>query len=155
MNKIDDYVYLGSSQFANSIDECLEHDIKHVISLRPMDPVLFQQCKNKVNVYNFYVPHHKFSKKFFFIYHQIMDIIEIAKSKNECVLIHCLSGQHRSAAIVIGYMMKQYQLTYQKAFDKVKEKRNCVEDVYIISDDMTKLSLNPKFDDYFKSKLRK
>ncbi|XP_023020792.2 dual specificity protein phosphatase MPK-4 isoform X1 [Leptinotarsa decemlineata] len=42
------------------------------------------------------------------------------------VLVHCYFGVSRSASLVIAYIMKKYQLSYQKAFEKVKNKRRIV-----------------------------
>ncbi|PSN30522.1 hypothetical protein C0J52_24114 [Blattella germanica] len=42
------------------------------------------------------------------------------------VLVHCYFGVSRSATIVIAYMMKKYELTYEEAFERVKSKRRFV-----------------------------
>ena len=42
------------------------------------------------------------------------------------VLVHCVSGISRSAAIVIAYIINTYRMAYDEAFHLVKAKRKCV-----------------------------
>ncbi len=42
------------------------------------------------------------------------------------VLVHCVVGVSRSPAIVIAYLIQEYGLTFQQAFDQVKNARPCV-----------------------------
>jgi hypothetical protein len=41
------------------------------------------------------------------------------------VLVHCAAGISRSSAMLISYLMRKYQLTFEKAWDLVKSKRSC------------------------------
>lgn len=53
----------------------------------------------------------------------------INKAINEskgCILVHCQMGQSRSAATVIGYLMKANQMSYSEAFNLVKSKRRFI-----------------------------
>jgi predicted protein tyrosine phosphatase len=43
-------------------------------------------------------------------------------SKKKNVLIHCYSGISRSGGILIGYLMKERKLSYDKAFAFIKER---------------------------------
>jgi hypothetical protein len=38
-------------------------------------------------------------------------------------LVHCYAGISRSASIIISYLMKKYNLSYEKAYNYVKNKR--------------------------------
>ena len=42
----------------------------------------------------------------------------------EKVFVHCAAGQSRSATIVIAYIMWKKKMTFDKAYDFVKQKRN-------------------------------
>lgn len=53
----------------------------------------------------------------------------IKNSVNQCknILIHCNAGVSRSSAIVIGYLMLEYELEYNIAYDMVKQVRPCIK----------------------------
>ena len=56
------------------------------------------------------------------IFDQCFPFIDRArKEKNVPILVHCLAGQSRSVSIVIGYVMKELNLDFSKAFTHVKE----------------------------------
>lgn len=42
------------------------------------------------------------------------------------VLVHCRMGISRSATLVIAYIMRKYKCGYEKAFNKVKDRRKIV-----------------------------
>ena len=44
--------------------------------------------------------------------------------KSEKTYVHCAGGKGRSASIVIGYLMFKKKITYEEAYNIVKEKRN-------------------------------
>jgi protein-tyrosine phosphatase len=52
--------------------------------------------------------------------------IEDAIRSKGCVLVHCQMGQSRSAATVVGYLMKCRKMSYDDAFDLVKSKRRFI-----------------------------
>jgi len=49
--------------------------------------------------------------------------IEVARSKNCKVLVHCEGGISRSPTIVISYLMKYHNMTLKQAMEHVSEKR--------------------------------
>ena len=52
-----------------------------------------------------------------------LDFIHSAVKSNENVLVHCYKGISRSASIVIAYIMLKFHMSYDDAFNFVKEKR--------------------------------
>jgi protein-tyrosine phosphatase len=39
------------------------------------------------------------------------------------VYVHCAAGVSRSASVVIAFLMKEFKMKFQEAFDFVKERR--------------------------------
>ena len=42
------------------------------------------------------------------------------------VIVHCKDGDKKSAAIVIGYVMYKFKISWEKSYELVKTKRPCV-----------------------------
>ncbi|KAH0956522.1 hypothetical protein HN011_002315 [Eciton burchellii] len=53
-----------------------------------------------------------------------INIIYICCKEN--ILVHCNAGVSRSPAIVIAYLMIVIKMSYDEAYNKVKEARNCI-----------------------------
>jgi predicted protein tyrosine phosphatase len=49
------------------------------------------------------------------------------KQKPRVVLVHCAMGMSRSASLVIAYLMKHREMSFQNALQCVRSARNCVE----------------------------
>lgn len=56
-------------------------------------------------------------------YTQAFNFIDQSISEEGKVLIHCNAGVSRSAAILIAYLMKSQNLSYEAAWSLVKDKR--------------------------------
>jgi len=54
---------------------------------------------------------------------ECFQFINDAISSGGRVLVHCMAGVSRSAAVVIGYLMTAKQMTFDEAYEFVKEKR--------------------------------
>lgn len=55
---------------------------------------------------------------------ECIDIIHANRKEN--ILVHCNAGVSRSPAIVIAYLMIHTKLSYNEAYNKVKEVRSCI-----------------------------
>ncbi|KAL4237533.1 hypothetical protein ACF0H5_002247 [Mactra antiquata] len=56
----------------------------------------------------------------------VKDFIDGCLNCQGRVLVHGNAGISRSAALVIGYIMEKYGLTYKNAFNYVQQKRFCI-----------------------------
>lgn len=66
------------------------------------------------------------SQKITYCFEDAFKFIEEQRKKTN-VLVHCAAGISRSSAILISYMMKKYNISYEEAFKKVKSKRSCIQ----------------------------
>ncbi len=53
--------------------------------------------------------------------------IDSAVSRGENVLIHCLFGISRSSAIILYYLMRKHNLSYNGAFSLLKSQRESID----------------------------
>tara|TARA_Y100000389_G_C17418380_1_gene495121 strand:- start:257 stop:814 length:558 start_codon:yes stop_codon:yes gene_type:complete len=56
----------------------------------------------------------------------VKDLIKETLKKNQGVLIHCMEGVQRSAALTILYLMNENNISYDEAYEKVKNRRPCI-----------------------------
>ena len=47
--------------------------------------------------------------------------IEKCEQENKHILIHCQAGKSRSASVIIYYLMKKYDLSFNNAYGKLKK----------------------------------
>lgn len=55
----------------------------------------------------------------------IFQVIDSAINEKEPILINCIAGRHRSAAILIAYLIKRIGLNAQESFAYIRTKRAC------------------------------
>lgn len=57
-----------------------------------------------------------------FMKNAVEKLTEMAK-KNEWVVVNCKAGINRSSAVVVGWMMSEYKMSYKKALSILKKKK--------------------------------
>ena len=107
----------------NALNILKEKGITHILSCVPDRPNLFEKDGIK------YLSVGMSDTEFF-------DLLACLKETNkfidDCIksggriLVHCQMGQSRSAATVVGYLMKSRHMTYDDAFEFVKSKRRFI-----------------------------
>ncbi|KAJ7031877.1 protein-tyrosine phosphatase-like protein [Mycena alexandri] len=55
------------------------------------------------------------------------DYIRASLARGDNVLVHCQQGVSRSASIVIAYLIRDRAMSYDAAFDLVKQRRQCIQ----------------------------
>lgn len=57
---------------------------------------------------------------------QACQFIDNCVAQNEPVLVHCAAGVSRSASVCIAYIMKVKDMSYDQAFEYIRQRRNCI-----------------------------
>ena len=58
---------------------------------------------------------------------ECLNFIKTAVNQGGKVLVHCFAGRSRSGSVVVAYVMKESQMTYDDALKFVQEKREVVQ----------------------------
>ncbi|XP_063972378.1 dual specificity protein phosphatase 19 [Diachasmimorpha longicaudata] len=112
-------VFLSSQDPVFSLEILKENNIKSILSLGIEPDVKFPSIS-----YFFFeildVPEFRIAE----VLDNCLDVIRNCRKEN--ILVHCNAGISRSATIVIAYLMREENLNFQEALDKVKRIRPCV-----------------------------
>ena len=123
MTLIVPHLYLGSRQNAHNYYELKCFDIKAIINVADEIPKI---CADEF----------KYSKYYWddiFCFDILADLDNIVdqiheeiRTHDNNVLVHCAAGISRSAAVIIGYLMKHNKMNFDQAFKHVKSLRSCI-----------------------------
>ncbi|KAK9297871.1 hypothetical protein QLX08_008621 [Tetragonisca angustula] len=113
-------LYLSSQDPVVSKEILQKHEIRHILSIGIDASIKFDDIK--------------------YYYCDLLDLPEsdlsvaikkcikiINEHRNENILVHCNAGVSRSPAIVISYIMTYERVSYDDAYTKVKNVRNCIK----------------------------
>jgi protein-tyrosine phosphatase len=117
--KIIDYLYLGSQDAATNKEELIKQNVRHILNVATGISSAFPNEFVYHNVEIMDLDEEPITKYFT----KCFEIIQVAISKKEGILVHCNAGVSRSATIVVAYLMFSQRLSYSKAYTLVKEKR--------------------------------
>ena len=119
MTKITEKIYLGNEDGQREKELLQNEGITHILI-----------CGSQLHVFHPDIFNYKIldiddslNQKIDDLFQDTFDFIE----KADKVYLHCAAGISRSASILIAYFMKKENLSYQKAYEKVKEKRGCID----------------------------
>ena len=121
MDEIVNGIYLGNYRSAYNKKELDKHNIKYIINIT--DKI---ECPFKDKKYLYIPIRDKYScnpKTSYYIirnYLKSFDFINNALDNNCSILIHCKKGHHRSANIVLFYLIYRYHLSYVEALLYIK-----------------------------------
>ena len=120
IDHIIDNVYLGNIDGALNVDNLKYEGISKILSVTDVGAPHYKKEDNFIQkvIKVIDVPNQNIIKFFVECFKFIIG--------EEKVLVHCMSGASRSAAIVIAYLMWFHRMPYQDAFNFVSRKRWCV-----------------------------
>jgi len=58
---------------------------------------------------------------------QIENFLELAKNRDDKILVHCAVGKGRSAFLVVSYLISKYKLSIEDAVKKAKKARPAID----------------------------
>ena len=126
MTRIEPNLYLGSIEAATDVILLGSNAISHIVSVDSVP------LPRKISA---------MLPRISFMHMQVSDLpdedllshlgeaiafIDLAISRGGAVLVHCFRGRSRSATVVIAYLMHKHHYKLEKAFFKVKTKRECI-----------------------------
>ncbi|XP_043939277.1 dual specificity protein phosphatase 8-like [Protopterus annectens] len=123
LTRIFPYLYLGSQNDVLNKDVMAENGITHVLNVSnscPKPAYIPETHFLRIPVNDSYC------EKILPWLNKAVDFIDKAKLLNGRVLVHCLAGISRSAAIAIAYVMRTLGLSLDDAYRYVKERRPSV-----------------------------
>lgn len=123
ISKINKSIYIGDIASAFNKDMLIDEGITHILSVvlgvEPMFPDEFEYLNLPTrDIINEDITEYL---------EECIEFIKDAITKNGKVLVHCAYGVSRSASVVIGYLIKEKHMSYEEAYNFVKEKRNIIE----------------------------
>eukprot|EP00731_Ephydatia_muelleri_P023353 Em0015g936a len=121
-SKICDYLYLGSEWNAANLEELKKLGIGYIVNVTREIDNFYPEVFTYFNVRLYDLPDSELMKH----WDKTYQFIKTAKEKGSRILVHCKMGISRSAATVVAYKMKEYQLTLDDALAYVKSKRSCI-----------------------------
>ena len=126
MDHIQNQIWLGNKESAFNYDKLMYHNIHYVINCTPNLPNMFE---NK-GVKYYRVPIHdkevcdlSYSKQMYEYILGSFNFIDEALKNNSGVLVHCKKGHHRSANIILFYLIYKYNMGYINALMMINQIR--------------------------------
>ncbi len=121
MTQIKDYLYLGSLNDSNNKDFLINNNIKTIIN------VTYNHENIKYDNIKYYKIETFDNEKqpIIYVINYVINIINENK-KDGNILVHCYVGKSRSATCVIAYLMKEYNMTLEKAIIYTKNRRDII-----------------------------
>lgn len=116
------YLYLGTEWNASNYDSLINDGVTHILNISSEVDNFFPDTFKYLNIRVLDIDETDLLKEF----DRTNKFIQEAKEQNSSCLVHCKMGVSRSASVVIAYLMKEYDYTYDQALSFAKQKRACV-----------------------------
>ncbi|XP_074642170.1 dual specificity protein phosphatase 1-like [Tubulanus polymorphus] len=119
--EIAPHLFLGSSQHAKHREQLLELGITALLNVSQHEVEQFQHF-----LYLNIPIRDNNSSDISTWFDEAINFIDDVKRSDGKVLLHCHAGISRSPTICIAYLMRNYNLNLQQAYDLVKSRRNVI-----------------------------
>lgn len=121
MSKIIDNLYLGSIDDVRSVNFIRDNKIKLIVNAAI--EVIVPIHEDVSIIMNLQWNDDLLQRIDLCFLDYLTNVIHSFLKENKAVLVNCFAGISRSSTIVIAYMMKYYNMTFDEAFNYVKSKR--------------------------------
>ena len=117
-------LYLGNRKSSEDYPFFKARKVKVILDMAgiqkkyPQDIIEYAKSLNVIDWHTYDLSAH---------FEECFDFINEHRTNGRSVLVHCMAGVSRSAAIVIGYIMKYHDMDLEKAFKFVRGKRSCIQ----------------------------
>eukprot|EP00830_Metopus_es_P019777 TRINITY_DN7487_c0_g1_i1.p1 TRINITY_DN7487_c0_g1~~TRINITY_DN7487_c0_g1_i1.p1 ORF type:complete len:169 (+),score=34.86 TRINITY_DN7487_c0_g1_i1:40-546(+) len=112
-SQITKYLWLGEEASSTKLSQLQKEGIKNILIV---GAAIEQHFPKDIKYMQIHVDDHP-STDLHSHFLSIYEFIHSAESKEEGVLVHCVSGMSRSATAVISYLMKKESWTYTAAYE--------------------------------------
>lgn len=119
---LHDFLFLGDADNASSLHQLQHFRINRMLSVTTARELGEHDGIERQFLYIRDVE----SENIAMLFDPACDFINTAKSSGSRVMVHCMAGRSRSAALVIVYLMRSLHMTLNDAFSSVKKKRPIV-----------------------------
>ena len=131
VNHIVDNIYLGDYRIASHYSLLKELRLHHIINCTFEIPSEFPNDFSYLNISiedstSQDITHSLDEAYSFLTQHVRDDNNNNNNNSRDNILVHCVQGKSRSASIVIYYLMKKYNYTYDRALELLRSKRSVV-----------------------------
>jgi protein-tyrosine phosphatase len=116
------YLYLGTEWNASNYDSLQTDRVTHILNISSEVDNFFPDTFKYLNIRVLDVEETDLLKEF----DRTNRFIQEAKEEGTSCLVHCKMGVSRSATVVLAYLMKEFNWTYEQTFQFTKQKRNCI-----------------------------
>ena len=118
------HIFLGN-MFSSYDRTLMSIHVNHVICLLENIDTQHPFCYNNDKITTLHLPIADHVKADIIpVCEKAYEYLDNARSKGNNVLVFCMAGRSRSAAVIVYYLMKRYKMAYEEAYDFVERRRS-------------------------------
>lgn len=111
---------MGSQDVTHNQSLLKQYEITHILSLGievPKFPGYFYTYIESLDLPEFCILN---------IFQNCFYVINKVRNEGKTIYVHCNAGVSRSAAVIIGYLMKECDMDYKSAYGSLRNARPCI-----------------------------